>query len=698
MKRSSIKFLHRVRIHGGEFDASARAMHRDGMTSSFQAAVETVSIATNERKQMSTKTTFKRIALVTVAALGFGVMSIVPSSAAVNSDTLVVVDGTAAIGETSTSTSATATLTFLPSATTDSMSVTAALFSAPAGNTALPILSLVETTSANVTDTKTVIAADYDNLKVLASNETLTPASQIRSWTASNTPVYVAGKTASVITGAKWKVYLSATGASVAGTYVVRITPSASPSGQTSTYKDVTIVVSATVTNADSTSTAYLVAGETLTATTATDLVSVVSANTADASNAAAIIKVTEANAAGTANESLTVTISGPGTLGSGLAATFNSSTNTTIASVGRSITAKYGNNGTAAVTYIGVFADGTSGEATITITGTTSGTVIGTKKVLFSGTTITTITAAVVNSVVGVVGDAKTGAISVVAKDSNGYQIYNPTVYVTSASTAIISTSYSNTCTWDGTDLVSYCNVTPVAAGTASITVGNRATAAATTPTTAVTSNAVSLRVGSTTPATATLAFDKASYTPGEKATITLTVKDSTGNAVSGSADNTTYPTIFATGGVTSTYAFYTGSDTTTAVFAQIGADTNVQTWTVFMPLNAATVTITGVAGASFPAAYQATKITATATVTESAGTAASIDAANEATDAANAATDAANAAAEAADAATAAAQDAADAVAALSTEVAGLIAALKAQITSLTNLVIKIQKKVKA
>jgi hypothetical protein len=75
-----------------------------------------------------------------------------------------------------------------------------------------------------------------------------------------------------------------------------------------------------------------------------------------------------------------------------------------------------------------------------------------------------------------------------------------------------------------------------------------------------------------------------------------------------------------------------------------------------------------------------------------------AATDAAAEATDAANAATDAANAAAEAADAATAAAQDAADAVAALSTQVAGLIAGLKSQLTALTNLVIKIQKKVKA
>jgi hypothetical protein len=72
--------------------------------------------------------------------------------------------------------------------------------------------------------------------------------------------------------------------------------------------------------------------------------------------------------------------------------------------------------------------------------------------------------------------------------------------------------------------------------------------------------------------------------------------------------------------------------------------------------------------------------------------------DAAAEATDAATAATDAANAAAEAADASTAAAQDAADAVAALSVQVTEVVASLKKQITALTNLVIRIQKKVKA
>jgi hypothetical protein len=98
---------------------------------------------------------------------------------------------------------------------------------------------------------------------------------------------------------------------------------------------------------------------------------------------------------------------------------------------------------------------------------------------------------------------------------------------------------------------------------------------------------------------------------------------------------------------------------------------------------------------GASFGDAGVAT-VKVTVTGDNSAQSAA--DAAAEATDAANAATDAANAAAEAADAATAAAQDAADAVAALSTQVSEMVNALKKQITALTNLVIKIQKKVKA
>jgi len=44
---------------------------------------------------MSTKTTFKRIALVAVAALGLGVLSVAPSSAAVSNLSVTVTNGTA---------------------------------------------------------------------------------------------------------------------------------------------------------------------------------------------------------------------------------------------------------------------------------------------------------------------------------------------------------------------------------------------------------------------------------------------------------------------------------------------------------------------------------------------------------------------------------------------------------------------------
>jgi hypothetical protein len=108
---------------------------------------------------MSTKTTFKRIALVTVAALGFGVMSVVPSNAVINADSLTLSAATAAqnTAETQTATSAVATVAFL-GASGDSMSVTASLVSGPAGNTALPYLSITETASAISGDGSTNLA------------------------------------------------------------------------------------------------------------------------------------------------------------------------------------------------------------------------------------------------------------------------------------------------------------------------------------------------------------------------------------------------------------------------------------------------------------------------------------------------------------------------------------------------------------
>jgi hypothetical protein len=156
-------------------------------------------------------------------------------------------------------------------------------------------------------------------------------------------------------------------------------------------------------------------------------------------------------------------------------------------------------------------------------------------------------------------------------------------------------------------------------------------------------------------------------------------------------------------------TYAVLTGAVTASYTVSGLptadvtaGGNTGAATYTVTIP--------TGITGELQLIGTAATGITATfgkATIVNVAQDVAqaAADAAAEAIDAANAATDAANAAAEAADAATAAAQDAADAVAALSVQVSEEIAVLKAQndalrkqLIALTNLIIKIQKKVKA
>jgi len=90
MSRSHFKFLRRVRIHDGECGAVARALHHEVKIQSLPAAIEKVSMATKERKVMSSKTFFKRIAISAIAALGFGMLSVAPSQATVTSHTLTI--------------------------------------------------------------------------------------------------------------------------------------------------------------------------------------------------------------------------------------------------------------------------------------------------------------------------------------------------------------------------------------------------------------------------------------------------------------------------------------------------------------------------------------------------------------------------------------------------------------------------------
>ena len=142
---SPFKFPRRVRIHGGECGAVARALHHEAQKVALiqneqslisdecvlmrPADLEKSSRSTFlEGKQMSTKTSIKRIALVAVSALGFGLMSVVPARAAAAEYTLtraattpaipvvgtqVVVPLTAAIAESTDITVATFTATFV---------------------------------------------------------------------------------------------------------------------------------------------------------------------------------------------------------------------------------------------------------------------------------------------------------------------------------------------------------------------------------------------------------------------------------------------------------------------------------------------------------------------------------------------------------------------------------------------------------
>jgi hypothetical protein len=618
---------------------------------------------------MSTKTTFKRVALVAVAALGLGVLSVAPSSAVVNADSLVVSSATATqtTAETSTATSATATLAFLAGAVSDSMSVTASLVSGPATSTALPYLELVDTVSATSGSTGDKGAKTEPNTKAVVSNST-SGVAQV---------------------SAKYKVYLgtdSRTAPTVAGTYVVKLTPalhSVTTGGGAATAQTITITVStaASLDTVAASATSILNAGETNSATV--DAV-VTAPKTVSSTTSAATIKVSLLNAAGAAvnAESFTAVISGPGTLGQG---TMQSATDNGATATGRAISVVNGN-------LVAVYPDGTSGVSTITIS-SAAGKVLATETVTFYGdaTAVTAKTTALLTGTVAKVGDnAKLISFSVV--DAAGTKVVTGNYYLVSADTTIISNSYTP-CTYNTTDGF-ICTVTGVKKGTTTVYVTNKPSATDTTVTNVVKSNDVSVRVGTTTPAAVKVSLDKSSYAPGEKATLTVALTDADGNAVP-SGD---YTGIFADGGIASTYALDTRSDTTTAL-GLLGAVDGVKTYTLYMPVTEGDVKFSWTTGSTTAAALAGLatanqKVEGSITVAVSSlGTAAALDAANEATDAANAATDAALAAADAADAATAAAEDASAAVAKLAKSVNTQLKALKKQLTSLIALVNKLR-----
>ena len=325
---------------------------------------------------------------------------------------------------------------------------------------------------------------------------------------------------------------------SVAGTQTITVTAISLSSGAPTTVASVTITWGASPVTAASLSTSFICAGAVVTTCAADETIVAAKTATTTAVTRVAGIKVIPRNSAATdltATATLTVVVTGPGTVGIG--------TNAGAASAGRAIT------GTAGQNFISVHGDGTAGTSTITISlGTT---VLATETVTFFGS-VAKVTA-VQNLKVAKAGGfalgngtatfgitfALTPAVVITLADSNGnvVPLQNAALSaVSSDATAMSSTivSAEDNKTLTGAGAGTYNVQVSSAAGSVS---GKSATLTfrfAVGDGTFLSSAPVTFTTGKDVVAKVTMAFDKASYNQGDASVLTITGKDSLGNAVS--------------------------------------------------------------------------------------------------------------------------------------------------------------------
>jgi len=742
-------------------------------------------------------TTFKRVALAVVAALGFGVLSSGSSSALLNgaSDApalaLSATSATAAPGET---VSVTVTVNFTSTAKYESVNVV----TNDLGSTNITErFKGLTTDSANVwTPAATAWqGGDRAGMNTYSQLETKSTFSVFASTrpdsvvTATGTGVYVnSGATDGTPTPVQAKLtleFIVGTGASPAVyTYAVTLRDDVDGNGTYTNYvsKNFSLTVTALDTAATAAKSKLYVnqALCTLDLCTGTrsggdaygieaDSTLVVSAGTVAGGTAQSFTAVgymfgifnnaadTKTVISGSAvSGSMVVTISGQGWLSTRTGGSSTKAKSVTITASNDTIT---------------IWSDGTPGTGTITGYFGTTALTQAAKTVTFYGkaTTITaTETTVALNNGGTALSSTPADSITIgtklvtfTAKDAAGNAVTdltmnsNGTLYCVSSDTSVIGTGTGSSATaaHKAATAISSgvwgCDMVIRSAGTASVTIADESVVA----NSAYTSTAKSFTFAKTvTGASAykgigTITFDKSSYNVGDKAVITVTVKNAA-SAVPGmvkvAGDAMTTASVFPTlnqnrafsGYFTENSINYGFGDGTGLTFSLTSSTfvKGVETYVVFMPNTAGKITLTGyttdgtydtatavsvsvdvvdpleavinaqvaAAQAAAVAASNAAKAEATAAI---AAADAATDAALQAIDAANAATDAANLAAEAADAATVAAEEAKDAadaataaVEGLATQVATLMAALQAQVRSLANTVAKIAKKVKA
>jgi hypothetical protein len=620
---------------------------------------------------MSTTTNFKRIALVAIAALGLSIVSVVPSNAAVVGAVAVTTANgaievnSAGYARSDSTTAATINLSaFTNAGTIDTILVQFTPGTKPAGAGTFDTRSLriIGLDTASATGVVTTLKGNSGAGQAVSLTGTYTLG--VDSASVGNGGIGLLTNAGVGTLGGKFGVFLDTEMAKTVGTYTIDYSIQVfgignggsaatgerldlAKAGTMSIVVTTAGTVTGTVVGAAATSSAVMYGGASFPSGTVVDSTTVTAVNTPSTSAAAAVIRVTQLTAAGlVARESITAT----STIGNiGLCG----------GTIGKSVVIEATSDG---IDDVCIYPDGTAGASTITLK--TTSVTFANRTVTFYGTTAATITA---TALATTIGSSSVNAILAVAKDSLGTNIRSTdAVYAYSDASTVISTGTAPAGTSCGSYNSTYggylCPLTGSNNGTANITIRNASTSTLAT----VSSNAVAIKVNTAAAASVKLEFDKATYAPGEVAWIIVRPLDATGAAIGA----TTVTNALATGGITSTVAFgngSTGADTLAAAVSPAVSNklaavdgyasaTAIAIYKVYMPASGGTVKIEATGGTGLPSAGRVA-LSATATVTD----------------------------------------NGAAALAAV-TALATTVASLKTLITTLTNLVLKIQKKVKA
>jgi len=631
---------------------------------------------------MSTKTNFKRIALVAVASLGLGVLSSVPSQAVSSGFTVTVANGTAGLPGVRTDSTNAATINIAAIlGGKDSMTVLVVQKSVPAGagsltpvfynlDSATPTFSnAYNATAGIIVDTTISTAVSTINARFRAIPEGVGAGSP--GDTALATTGFRIANGGSTSLNLNWNFDLQLdsglSSSRVAGTYTYalitelwEVDASASLGRKiTQTSRDISIVIAAASTAATTPSavTSFVnltAAGTTGTAAGTASAADVASNSVSTAGTNAGYLFVGNRNAANgssTAADSITATVTGAGqvctTTGFATPTVVTCGQNIKVSAIGDVQFAIQGN--------------GSSGVGTFVVSSSVAGWSY-TKTATFYAAAAKTLTATVAHPNLKI--GTNSGAVRVTGLDANG-TAWMGTAYIVasaaanalvggSATTPVQCGAYSTTLGYAA------CDISTLTTGTAKFKVIDAATVALAT----ATSNEVTVTVTNATPATVKLSFDKATYAPNERARIYVTPLDAAGKEM----QSITADLLASTGITVNGSLSYVGSTTTAdsltatsittsaSTSSTSGAKAGSMVYTVYMPSSGGTVTLTATGGTGLPIAGRVA-LTASATVTDSGAAALA-------------------------------------AVTALATTVASL----KTLITTLTNLVLKIQKKVKA